>query len=428
MKEAGYRILSLEIVNNKAIKCFQLDADGKNIEIAGDTGTGKTTAISALWDIISKGKDILTHGEKKGVVRVSIGDEQATYYVAERETTPSKSTVTISKMLGAKALPMDMKDFEAMISKLSVNPHKITQMKPKERIKALLAAADSDVDLEALDAQIESAEQDRLLAGRAAKASKPVEVPEKTEPISVSKLIAERDAVQAKNGKIQRNLDDLKNLKDVQKAGLDELKKAEAQLADLTAAIAEEKAILDERETRIAKGDAWSATVSLVVTAELDAQISSSEEINKLAAVYEQAVKDLENHNMLQSMYKESDDEVKALQQEKKDALNAIEWPLEGLNVSDGAITYKGVLLENLGESEQMLVTAAIAVGDIEKHEIKVVRMDGIESMSKYDYEALRDLFNNRGVQVLSTRVSRGDTEDGEIVISEGTYEHKIDA
>jgi len=408
-------ILSLEIVNNKAIKCFRLDADGKNIEVSGDTGTGKTTAISALWDILSKGKDILTHGESKGTLRVAIGDEKATYYVAERNTTPSKSTVTISKMLGAKALPMDLKDFEAMISKLSVNPHKIAQMRPAERIKTLLAAADCDVDLDALDSQIEDAEQERLLAGRAAKASKPVEVPEKIEPVSVSELIAKRDAVVEKNTKNKTLLRELDELRAVQADGLREIKELEAQIvrARIEAAT---------RQERIDKGNAWAKKTHLVPTDDLDEQIASSEKINALAAVYAQAVQDSENHDLLQSVRKEADDTVKALREKKKEALNSIKWPLDGISIDDGQITYNDVLLENLGESEQMLVTAAIALGDIEKHEIKVCRMDGVESMSKADYTALRDMFNNRGVQILSTRVSRGDVEEGEITIEDGCY------
>lgn len=409
------KILSLEIINQKAIKCFQLDADGNNIEIAGDTGTGKTTAISALWDILSKGKDVLRHGEKKGVIRIRIGDEQATHYIAERETTPSKSTVTISKMLGAKALPMDMKDFDAMISKLSINPHKITQMKPAEKIKTLMAAAECDIDLDALDAKIAEAEQDRLLAGRAAKASKPVEVPEKAEAVSVSELIAKRDNIQAKNQKTARLLSDLESLKAEQEEEL-------ATIASLSQQLESHKLSAADRNERIEKGVAWAETAKVLPTDNLDEQISNAEEINKRAAVYEQAVKDQENHLMLQAMYKEADEQVKALRDQKKHVLNEIDWPLEGLSVEDGAITYNGNLLENLGESEQMLVTAAIAVGDINKHEIKAVRMDGIESMSKHDYEALRDLFNDRGIQVLSTRVSRGDVDDGEIVIEDGCY------
>lgn len=415
-KSSGMRILSLEIMNQKAIRCFQLDANGKNIEVAGDTSTGKTTAISALWDILSKGKDTLTHGEAKGVVRVAIGDEQATHYIAERTTTPSKSTVTISKMLGAKALPMDIKDFEAMISKLSVNPHKITDMKPAARIKALLAAADCDIDLDALDAQIDEAEQDRLLAGRSAKASKPVEVPDPTEAVSVSGLIAERDIIVEKNQKNTDNLHRLDKIKEEQAEDLADLEKAREQVALIESGIADRKESID-------KGNAWAAKTELIPVCDLDEQIANAEETNQLAAVYTQAVKDHENYVLLQSMHKESDDTVKVLREQKKEALNAIQWPLEGLCVEDGTITYHGVLLENLGESEQMLVTAAIALGDIEKHEIKVVRMDGIESMSKVDYEALRDLFNERGVQVLSTRVSRGEVDEGEIVITEGVYE-----
>lgn len=409
------RIIRLEIENQKAIKCFNLDANGNNIEIAGPAGTGKTTAINALWDILSRGKDVLTHGEKKGAVRVSIGDETGTHYIAERVTTPSKSTVTLYKMLGAKALPMDMKDFEAMLSKLSVNPHKIKDMKPTERIKTLLAAAECDIDLEALDAEIEEAEQDRLLAGRAANNSKPVEVPEKEEPVSVSELITKRDAVQEKNQKTRDVLHELDDLKDKQAAD-------EEELGQLSLKVKQLQHDIELRKVRIDKGNEWEKTVDIVETTDLDQQIADAEQINKRAAIYEQAKKDLDNFNMLQAMKKEADDKVKELRESKKQALGSVQWPLDGIAIEDGEITYNGCLLDNLGESEQMLVTSAIARGDIEKHEFKVVRLDGIESMSPENYEQLKTMFNEIGVQVLSTRVSRGDEEPNEIVITEGEY------
>ena len=412
------KIISIEIINQKKIRLFNAELDGGNLEVAGETGTGKTTAVSALWDIITKGGDTLTHGETKGHVRVKLGDGSDTYLVAERITTKKTSSITVQKFLGTKAIDVLPKDFEKMISSLSVNPHKIIDMKPTEKIKTLLRAADCDVDLDALDAEIEEAEKERLDAGRAADKSKPVEIPEKTEKVSISELVAQRDAIVAKNDKRKKNYAELDSLYERRGEVCDSIKELEEKLANMNDE-------LSELSTRISGGEVWKKKNPLESTDELTAQIASAEETNERAAVYEQAVKHQADRELLLTIKKEADDKVKELRAQKKAALDAAHWPLDGLCVEDGVITYNGIILDNLGESEQMLVTAAIALGDIEKHPLKVVRIDGIESLSKKDYEKLREIFNGRGIQVLATRVSRNGTEPGEIEIVDGVYDQQ---
>ena len=62
----------------------------------------------------------------------------------------------------------------------------------------------------------------------------------------------------------------------------------------------------------------------------------------------------------------------------------------------------------------------ALAADQIGQAVVRVVRLDGVESMSAEDFAQLETLFRERGIQVLSSRVSRGDLEDGEILIHEG--------
>lgn len=408
-------ILEIEIVNQKAIKVFQKNLDGENLEISGQTGTGKTTAVSALWEVLQKGSDTLSHGESKGHIRVRLGDKTDIVYEAVRTSTPKTSSITITKLVGGKPMPVNTKDFENMMSKLSINPHRIADMKPKERSTTLLSAAELDVDLDALDEEIRVAEQERLFAKRDADNAKCTEIPEKVERVSVSDLIAERDAINKKNEKFREAERSKKYLED-------EKIKLESEAERLNERLAEIHDGLNEIETRMKNASEWLSKNFLQSTDSLDIQIEAAESTNERAAVYEQAVIDKQVHDTLVHKHKEADQHVKELVSSRKSALDNAKWPLAGLSVSDGDVYYNGILFDNLGESEQMLVTAAIAIGDIEKYPMKIVRMDGIESMSKKDYEKLRTMFNVRGIQVLSTRVSRGDVEENEIVINEGTY------
>jgi len=69
-----------------------------------------------------------------------------------------------------------------------------------------------------------------------------------------------------------------------------------------------------------------------------------------------------------------------------------------------------------------MLICGAIAAASIHESPLRVVRLDGVESMSQEDFKKLAELFNKWDVQVLSSRVSRGgDLGDGELEIVDGS-------
>jgi len=426
-------ILELEIVNNRKIKCFIKKLAGDNLEISGDTGQGKTTAISALWDILEKRADALTHGQKKGTIRIKLGDSER-FIVATREITPKTSTINI---MDSDGKGVSIADFKQMISDLSINPHQICQMKPKQRTETLLKAANlGDFDLIQADADIAKAEADRLNAYRTAESLKVGPEPEKVKPVSVSALVATKDEMEAVNAGNQKLRDQLDRLK-TEKATIEQTQK---QIQTQLKTIEEEKKRLAIREKtlndslsettkqateidqRIAKGADIVEKTKDLDTAAIRAEIANAESVNKRAAQHEAWKANNEKYEAAVGKHREADEQVKVLAAKRKEALDNAKWPLEGLEIIDGDILYNGCLFDNLGESETMLVCAALAISDIKAHKIKVVRMDRVESMSKADYEKLRELFNGEGIQVLSTRVSRGDVEPNEIVIVDGEY------
>jgi len=68
------RILRFDIMNDKKVASFIHDANGAHVEIAGRCGVGKTTAASALWDIVNSSKDCLKHGTRKGHITLHLGE------------------------------------------------------------------------------------------------------------------------------------------------------------------------------------------------------------------------------------------------------------------------------------------------------------------------------------------------------------------
>lgn len=420
------KIISIEISNNKAIKCFNLELDGENLEITGTTGTGKTTAISALWDIFEKGGDMLTHGKKKGSVKIELSDGKKSIF-AKRVNTRSSSTVTLTTDRGET---ISTKDFKKMISQLSVNPHKIMDMKPSEQTKTLLKSANlGDFDLDAADKSIADAEENRLNLKRQATMINPGERPDKVQRVDVSALIAERDGKQEVNAINQKGRDALQRLISDQVGNNDMVTSAKSELEELKKKLAHSEKRLENANNfhaanldRINNGQKHVDGLIDNDLTEIDSHINNAQSTNDAAAKYEQFLETESKHEDATAAHTEADQLVKKLRADKADALDNAHWPIEGLSVEEGKVIYKDYLLENLGESQQILVCSALAIADIKSHELKVVRIDGVESMSSVDFKQLQTLFNGEGIQVLSTRVSRGDAEPQEIVIVDGEY------
>lgn len=424
------QITSIQIVNTGVIECFDVSLNGNNLEMSGGTGTGKTTAITALHDILSKRSDMLRHGEKKGTIAVTLSDGSKTIY-AERRTTPSGSNVTLTAIDEKdKKTSITAADFKKMISDLSVNPHQIMSLKPKAQAETLLKSAKIDINLDETEDRIESLSATRLDLHRKAELLKVGEEPENAEAVDITELIASRDEMQLANTANQKKRDFLDALvsevighqENINEA-MDDIKSLNKELIEKEGELNAAKAKYAELDERIKNGNEAVAALVDANTDEITDQINNSQMTNEKALTHKNWLDQSDRHEKAVEAHRKSDADVRELVEIKNKALESASWPIPGLTIEEGNVIYNDCHLSNLGESEQMLVCAALAIEDIKAHPLKVVRMDGVESMSKDDFVKLQGLFNGEGIQVLSTRVSRNDVEPQEIVIVDGKYQ-----
>ncbi len=416
------KIALIEIVNQKSLRSFSIDLGGENLEIAGDTGSGKTTAASALWSILEKGKDQVTHGHKSGHIQVTLEGDGGTLICKRKHAKAGSSSIVIEAEDGR---PVGVKDLKKMISQLSVNPHEIMKKGPTEQVALLMQAADiGDVDLDALDDQITQAAQDRTLCHRAITNTQPTgDKPERVEEVDVTGLIAEQKAIGEKRQRWQNNRSrHNSNVADLEHTET-KITQVEARITELQAELTTLNADKIKLEGKKKNGLAYFDKNPWPSDEHITEQLTGASETNAKAAVYNQWLEDKKRHQKAKDSYANADQKVGDLREWKKQLLESAKWPLEGLSIQDGSVLYNGDLLENLGESKQSLVCSALAIQDILAHPIRVVRLDGCERMSKNDFLELQSLFNEHGIQVISTRVARNDEEDHEIVIEEGVYE-----
>lgn len=410
------KLLKIEIMNHKKVKAFNIDLNGENLTVSGKTGVGKTTAISALWDILKATSDPLTHGEKKGRIHIALSDGKRKIF-AERKFTEKTNEVIVFSIDGADSRKISMSDFKSWFNKLGVNPHKIMDMKPLEQTQTLLNAVElpKGVSLEGLDEQRVEASDKRKVKGQLLDIAKKSigDEPEKVEPTDTKALIQQLNETNAYNAKIdiaeERALDITADL---------ECKKGE--IASIKQSLKDAEEAFAELNDRQKIADSWLKENKKKGVSDIEAKINSAEKVNSKIILWERWNDNKKDAEILNNEYQILDEEVKKLDKMKKETVANAKWPVDGLSVKDGNVIYNDCLLSNCGHSEQMLVCGALAAASIKENELHVVRMDGIESMSPEDFKALQKIFNDKGIQVLSSRVSRGDVEENEIVIEEG--------
>jgi hypothetical protein len=414
IKDLKMKILQIEVSNYRLIKALMLELDGQNLAVAGNTGQGKTTAISLLWEALKTVGDPVTHGEKKGQIRITLGDGETEVFVT-RSFTAKTAPITI---VTSKGKSISAGAFADWFCGLGQNPHKIMDMGPKEQAQSLLEAVKlpDGVDLDELDTRRATAATERLDLKRDGERDAKAlgDEPEKAERVDISELLQQQNDAAESNAKRTGCIGAISN--------------TESALEILKATAAQKAKELEQAENAVDEQiellNQLSATLSTIAPAidmsGLQQSIQDGSAANTKADRWDAWNEKNQALEKLRADYKAKDNEVKELDQAKKDALAASVWPLDGLSVEDGTIIFNGSPLQQCGNSEQMLVCGALAAETISQHKLHVVRMDGIESMSPEDFKQLAKIFNDKGIQVLSSRVTRGDVDDGELLIVDG--------
>ena len=105
------------------------------------------------------------------------------------------------------------------------------------------------------------------------------------------------------------------------------------------------------------------------------------------------------------------------VRQAKMELLNGADLPLEGLSVADGELTFEGFKWDGMSGADKLKVATAI-VRKL-KPECGFVLMDKLEQMDLDTLKEFGEWLEGEGLQVIATRVSKG--EECQIIIEDGS-------
>ena len=414
------KIVTFEAENVKRVKCVQMAPSENGLTIIGGKNkNGKTSVLDAITYALGGEKCRPKNFTREGsAVPGKIRIELSNGLIVERSG--KNAALKVTDPSGQKSGQKLLNEF---IEPLALNLPKFMNATDKEKSETLLQIIGVGDELARLDKEESVAYGERTLIGRDAdKKSKLAEALEyyadaPEELVSATELIREQQAILARNGENQRKRERVKEITFEKHRIYDEAQRLEQQIADLQARLEERRQAYEKvaEDEAIAMKDA--AELHDENTAEIEESIANIEEINRRVRANNTKAIAIDEAEQLRHEYESMTAKIESIRDARKALLDGADLPLEGLGVTDGALTYNGQAWSDMSGAEQLIVSTAI-VRKLNS-ECGFVLMDKLEQMDMDTLKEFGAWLEKEGLQVIATRVSTG--EECSIVIEDGT-------
>lgn len=409
------KITSLELANVKRIKALRLEPTENGLTvIGGRNGQGKTSVLDAIAYAFGGAKYKPTNLKREGAVGDTIIHiETDNGLIIERKGKNASLTVTDKEGTRHGQAILD-----ALISDLAINLPKSHNASTQDKAKILLRTLGIEEELLALEKEEKAKFDTRTIVGREADQKKKAaadmpwfEDAPKTK-MSIKELLEKQQEVLTRNGERAKARQELTNYKN----RLEQLKAKEELMRQDMFRISEEIAGLTAAITTAKEVDADEDT------SELEAQIANFEAINEKVKANEERTRREAEADILQDQYDSLTAEIEEIRQKKLSLLANAKFPISGLAIENGELTYDGKSWDCMSGSQQLIIDCAIA--SKLNPECRVVLLDKLEQL---DLETLTEFgkwLETQDLQCIATRVSTGD--ECTLIIEDGSPKEEI--
>lgn len=399
------KINKLEIENVKRIKAVKIEPtkDGLTI-IGGKNNQGKTSVLDSIAWALGGDRFRPSQAQREGsTIPPNLKIVMDNGLIVERKG--KNSDLKVTDPSGQKGGQQLLNEF---VEQLALNLPKFLEAGNKEKAQTLLNIIGVGPQLAEYEQTEKELYSQRLAIGRIADQKDKYareqpyfsDVPK--ELISASELINQQQKILAKNGENQRLRENLHRLEQEQQSIMEQMQSLLAKQAEV-----DEKV----RVARLSARDLQDES-----TAELEANISHIEEINRKVRANLDKEKAEEDAMEYKHQYAALNEEINAVRQKKVELLQNASLPLPGLSVTDGELVYNGKKWDCMSGSDQLKVATAI----VRKLNPKCgfVLLDKLEQMDLDTLQEFGQWLEAEGLQAIATRVSTGD--ECSIIIEDG--------
>lgn len=401
------KVKKITVSNLKAISALTADFNGCTAIITGGNNKGKSSFLRSLPERLRGNKNglILKEGEKDGMAEFELttgekfvwtfdGKKEKLTYTSERNITQA-----VTKDISKTYFP-DLFDVDTFLND--------APQKQNKKLQEL-----SGIDFTEIDKEYQAAYETRTYANKRVVETKAKLVfydpKEQTELLPVSELEAELNGIDAHNLRYT-------GVKEKAVAKEAEVKKNLDEIAEYLQKIEVLKQRNSVLEDELAKGELWlndeknkektNADELKAKITEIKAKNLVIEENNKAKLLQDEYDKALNNA-------KEADEEVKRLEEIKKETIRMASLP-DGFGFSDDGITYNGFPFDRDSLSSSGIYIGALKLAATQLGVVKALYFDA----SFLDKNSLSEIEKWATSQDLQLLIERPDFEGGEI-----TYE-----
>lgn len=350
-------IKNVKIKNFKGIKIIDISTEKNMILISGENGAGKSSFCDAIMTALAgKDKSItrpIRNGESKAIIEVEL-DGYLVRKVFSQSKTPTLHVTPTGEM---EPLRSPQAWLNQHIGNLKFDPSEFARLDDKKQRDMLMELAGLNLDDE--DNTIKELENDRLLVGRELKGmSKPddtnigqvkiVAEKEKVIVVSLYKTIEEVNNKYREYNNAQEKIKDNEDELEILKSKIENLEKENLELEKI------EKPDRDIEEDR--------------------KMLDGAEEHNKEIDDAKTTLKAYEKYNAKEAEYKTKTDELETARDTKQQLIEAAQYPIEGLSVSDDGVLYNDVPFTQINDSQKIVIGTLIALALMPKdNPIKII-------------------------------------------------------
>lgn len=411
------KIVKLTSQNVMRLNAVEITPKGDMVIIGGKNGAGKSSVLESIMLAMggrkAKIKEPLKKGAKKGKVELEL---DGTGLIVTRTFTPGGGgTLTVKSKEGAM-----FQSPQAMLDKISgaltfdplawVGMDDAKQMSVLKELTGLDLSAEDKARQEVYDARTEANRKLKMLQAQHDALKDHESVPD--EEVKVADLMETLDKMRFSNQQFQVKKDLVERL-DAHIVGRS--KEIEKMESALMAAKKDLAKIADDRIGAIKDLE----DLSPVNTAEIEAQIKSSDEINRKIRERNEKLTlagRLEKGRTIIAGMTDKLDQIDKLKQEK---LSSSKMPIEGLSFDEAGIYYRGVPFTQASSAEQLRVS--VAMGIAMNPELKVLLIRDGSLLDEDSLKMVSEMAFDSGAQVWLERVSTG--EECSIIISDGNVQ-----
>lgn len=418
------RINKLEIENVKRVKAVKLKPSDTGLTIiGGNNQQGKTSVLDAITWALGGNKYRPSNAKNESsVIPPIIKLTMSNGLVVERKG--KNSDLKVIDPRGEKA---GQQLLDSFIEELALNLPKFMNQSSKEKANTLLQIIGVGDKLAELEQEEKEAYNQRHAIGQIADqkekyAKEQVYYPDAPQQlVSASDLIKRQQEMLAKNGQNQIHRNNLKELEASQVLDKEKYEQITAKIEELTREKEGLGSLINSRAENIELAKKTVEELQDESTAELEASIENIEQLNEKVRANLSKEKAEEDAQGYRDQYSRLSTIINDIRKKKTDLLNSANLPLEGLMVDDGELLYKGYKWDSMSGAEQLKVATAI-VRKLNP-DCGFVLMDKLEQMDLDTLKEFGQWLEQEGLQVIATRVSKGDEcsiiiEDGHVINS----------